>query len=271
MAFDRLVKFPSAVDAGIYALVQEKGSGQTWNVTAGVVEAWSDANFADYRQATIFTGRNTYGYTVPANLPHGEYVATFYLPTGGVATLADLKLPDEFEFKWTGHVAAAPIVGEPAGQYTNKTFFDLFNGGAKATDVESDGDGDGESDPDILQNAIDAGENFINSRLRGLGFTVPLTGMDAITTRTLRDYANTATRRELAKQLLFAGYAGRTMKDADQRRIADNDTKELEAWFERLYDETEKLTTDGGPVPSGGPQTAIENIPIRQGGYYECF
>jgi hypothetical protein len=238
----RIVFYPSLLNAGIYGRVRSLTTGKVWNSVAMV--DWVDADIATYAQPTTFRGGNAYVFTVPADLPVGDsYVTTFHVPDFvGVYAADDMKLPDEFEFFWGGLASVAPTPGEPAGHYTNKTYFDLFNGGSNKTDQIADQDDDGSADSAALQAAIDSGETWLDSLLVQIGRVAPLAGMDARTTALVRDLANRATRMFLADQFQFAAYTGRDLDEDAQKTIANIDRKFITDMIERAQETPAVLT-----------------------------
>lgn len=133
--------------------------------------------------------------------------------------------------------------------YSNKTQFNLFNG-SNSTDIESDLNSVGTGNDGVLAYAGARGDNYINTRLAAIGFPVPLTGMDAMTTQYLETMSNYACRWLLADNrnyaLLVSGGDAKSMA-----ALGLSDKKMVDDMLDAIADEMVKLTAAGDPFGTG--------------------
>jgi hypothetical protein len=142
-----------------------------------------------------------------------------------------------------------PLTGA-SWYYSNESAFDLFNG-IPATDVETDLDDNSTRNSDVLAAAGVRGDDYIDSKLSGIGWTVPLTGMDARTTRRVQDMSNHAARWQLAESKNWGLYVGQNISVQDQTKIGLTDKKYVDDWLKSLSEGNETIVADGPPDPGG--------------------
>jgi hypothetical protein len=185
MAFDRIIAYPSATDLGLYATLRSKTDGKVFNGTA--TETWLDAHIGTYDVALTFLGGGAYGFTVPAALPHDDYTAFFHRPAViGTPAVGDTKLPDEWEFRWTGH--AGDIVPVGAWRYSDRAHVLALVGDLNAVPIW-DLNGDGTEDPGLMEQDGVQADTYIDRFLAANGVTVPIdtTTASAVLVQSLAD------------------------------------------------------------------------------------
>jgi hypothetical protein len=144
--------------------------------------------------------------------------------------------------------------------YSGQAAFDLFQG-APATTAETDVDDDANRNLDVLVAAGVRGDDYIDSKLNGMGWTVPLTGMDSRTTRRLEDMSNHAARWQLAESKNWALFI-RANSAADAANAGLTDKKYVDEWLDAVRNGDETIVADGGPVESGGNEGGFEAVDI---------
>jgi hypothetical protein len=98
------------------------------------------------------------------------------------------------------------------------------------------------------------GDTYIDSRLAEFGWPVPLTGMDARTTRLLEDLSNHAARWQLAEAHQFGLLSGRNVQPDTEGAIAKADKAYVDEWLDRIF-VTPDIIVATNPPGIGGTST----------------
>ncbi len=81
------VQIPYAVGSNLYFRIFDS-TGQVYNTSGAVFEAWADGNVTDYDTVLTGTGGSFYQGTFPA-IADGTYSVVSYLRAGGAPAVAD--------------------------------------------------------------------------------------------------------------------------------------------------------------------------------------
>lgn len=141
--------------------------------------------------------------------------------------------------------------GDASWTYSDQTYFELWNGTAN-TDIESDLDNDGDGNSDVLQDAGERGDLYIDQGLARIGFTVPLTGMDANTTKRLREVSNFAARWKLSDSKRYLEMTGLSITAEAIPKMALADKKFVDDWLRAIAEDPSILVCDGAPDDEPG-------------------
>lgn len=179
MSYSRLVTYPTpSTSLGLYAVLRDRSTGKVYNTATTIVETWVDASLEEYVLNLTFLGGDSYGFTVPDDLPHATYVASFYKPTGGpgVFSLTDLKLPREWEFRWVGRAVDPSPPGSPVSDLITDYNKFLRCWGERNVVAVSNKDDDAATTVDtlVVQDAFDYADAEVYKALRGSAYSVPL-------------------------------------------------------------------------------------------------
>jgi hypothetical protein len=180
----------------------------------------------------------TYEYTLanpePGVLYRGTSILTA-LSGDSWETSSDLGIPGT---RWT---------------YSDINKFNLFNG-TDNTAQEADPDRDNLVNNEVVFAAGMRGDTYIDSRLAEFGWPVPLTGMDARTTRLLEDLSNHAARWQLAEAHQFGLLSGRNVQPDTEGAIAKADKAYVDEWLDRIF-VTPDIIVATNPPGIGGTST----------------
>jgi hypothetical protein len=195
------------------------------------------------------------GITNPST---GQYTYTLDSPVAGVAYQSTWTFVVSGQTVSPQKTVIAPDSSLPVDwHYSNKSAFEIFNGFI-STNIESDLDSQNSgtddanasltTNDDKLDDAGTRGDAYIDSRLAALGWAIPLTGMDARTTTTLRDLSNHACRWQLAESRNYGLYV-QNGSSIDPAKVGLSDKKYVDDFFQGMEDEKVVLTASGGPTP----------------------
>jgi hypothetical protein len=173
MAYDRIIYYPASAD--IYAHFRERATGKVYDGTT-TLATWSDADIASYDVALTSLGGDAYGLTVPTNLPNGRvYVVAFYLRAAASPSIGDIKLPDEWEFRWGGSADSAPGPGEASWYYADQQAVQDVIGERALIDISNEPNATAASvNTARLQRVGEEVDAMIDAKLANLGYVTPM-------------------------------------------------------------------------------------------------
>lgn len=190
----QIINYPSpAGDVGIYALLSDLADGKVYDGTT-TLAVWVDGNLGNYDVPLTYLGGNRYLFTIPANLPTGNFQAVFKKKSTAVAApaLTDIKLPDEWNFRWNGSSATpAPAPGDPVSDYHTYAEF-LTRWGTENVRVSANKDNTDMEDIDTVavQQSFDFAASEITSYFSGGPYALPFV-FDGDVPATVKDWAMT--------------------------------------------------------------------------------
>lgn len=219
--------------------------------------------------ATVVATTST-GITNPST---GQYSYTLTNPIAGVTYQSTWTfIVDGQTFAPTKSITAPDSILPIDWHYSDKAAFEIFNGYV-STNIEDDlnsqntstddQDESNDANDDILNDAGTRGDAYIDGRLAALGWTVPLTAMDARTTTTLRDLSNHACRWQLAESSNYALFTSGTTSIEQAAKTGKADKKYVDDFFQQLQDGETTLVATGGPsTPSASSASGRISVSV---------
>lgn len=176
--YDHITSYPSTTDVGVYAQYTSLTTGEVWNGSA--MEAWDDANVDEYDVPAEFFSGGRYGSHVPSALPKDDYFVRFFKRSAvdAPATLSDLKLPDEWSFRWNGTTLSSTQPGAAAWYYDAEEGVALAMGETDL-DIDSDLEATNTRNHAVIQADGEASDAIVNGILAAAEIeTVPVIQAD---------------------------------------------------------------------------------------------
>ncbi len=230
---DKILHYPSpAGSVGLYAVFRAKSDGDVWNGTTNV--PFVDGNITAYDVPLTYFGGDAYGLDVPTSLPVDGYVAAIYKPATAVSapTTTDLKLPDEWEFRWNGTATSTPAPGAADWRYALQQDVVNLLGANNLRIISNVDDDDAAIDTARVQAAGEWADAWMDARFASLGYVTPLAGTTAGTDLLVTDANVKLTVWKLNLGRVIASVAGKT--PAEVAAVMNEHKKEAEDFFRSL-------------------------------------
>lgn len=180
------------------------------------------------------------------------YEVTFTEPADGLSYHYLYEVVSGNDSVTDDGVLTYPVSGGATWTYSNETRFNLWNQ-KDATAIQDFGDSA------VLQNAGQDGDAYINLGLRAIGFTVPLTGMDSITTTRLENVSNQGARWKLGEAQQWNVAQGQKPDDLVKATLRDQ--KAVDDFLAQVSKTPSMLVCDN--VPSLGTSTGGISVSVK--------